>query len=251
MREKMVQKLVLLAFLAIALATAGVVSVSAQQQGTPPPPSKFKLMSPAYTEGSMIPTQYSCADPNAGSPALQWSNPPAAAMSFAVIFHDSDAAPNKGSMDVTHWIFWNIPGTSTAVPAGVKVDASPDGIDAFIDLFGPEYVQLAVDLGVDPDRVELEHVGLNHLTWARSAVVDGVDRMPELLERFAPELELESGVPAGLLRLLGALPSYYLHYYYERDREFAAQQLPGYRPAPKWWPSSSRNCSSSTATRRS
>jgi Raf kinase inhibitor-like YbhB/YbcL family protein len=128
MRANVVHKLALLAFLAIALVTAGVVSASAQQQAAPPPPSKFKLMSPAYTEGSMIPTQYSCADPNAGSPALQWSNPPAAAVSFAVILHDSDGAPNKGSMDVTHWIFWNIPATSTAVPAGVKPDAGPDGI---------------------------------------------------------------------------------------------------------------------------
>ena len=33
-------------------------------------------------------------------------------------------------------------------------EAAPDGIDAFIDLFGPEYVQLAVDLGVAPDRVD-------------------------------------------------------------------------------------------------
>jgi NADPH:quinone reductase-like Zn-dependent oxidoreductase len=32
--------------------------------------------------------------------------------------------------------------------------AAPNGIDAFIDLFGPEYVQLAVDLGVSPDRIE-------------------------------------------------------------------------------------------------
>lgn len=32
--------------------------------------------------------------------------------------------------------------------------ASPDAIDAFIDLFGPEYVQLAVDLGIPRDRIE-------------------------------------------------------------------------------------------------
>jgi NADPH:quinone reductase len=32
--------------------------------------------------------------------------------------------------------------------------AAPDGIDAFIDLFGPQYVQLAFDLGVAPDRIE-------------------------------------------------------------------------------------------------
>jgi NADPH2:quinone reductase len=31
--------------------------------------------------------------------------------------------------------------------------AAPDGVDAFIDLFGPDYVQLAVDLGVPPERI--------------------------------------------------------------------------------------------------
>jgi NADPH:quinone reductase-like Zn-dependent oxidoreductase len=32
--------------------------------------------------------------------------------------------------------------------------AAPNGIDAFIDLFGPDYVQLAVDLGVRPGRID-------------------------------------------------------------------------------------------------
>ena len=32
--------------------------------------------------------------------------------------------------------------------------AAPDGIDAFIDLFGPEYLRLAVDLGIPLDRIE-------------------------------------------------------------------------------------------------
>jgi NADPH:quinone reductase len=31
--------------------------------------------------------------------------------------------------------------------------AAPDGVDAFIDLFGPDYVQLAVDLGVPVERI--------------------------------------------------------------------------------------------------
>ena len=111
------------------LLTLGMGNAAAQQQQAPAaPPSKFKLMSSAYSEGAMIPTQYSCADPNASSPALQWSNPPAGAANFAVILHDTDAAPAKGTMDVTHWIFWNIPASSTVVAAGVKPDSSPDGI---------------------------------------------------------------------------------------------------------------------------
>lgn len=31
--------------------------------------------------------------------------------------------------------------------------AAPNGIDAFIDLYGPEYVQLAIDVGIPPGRV--------------------------------------------------------------------------------------------------
>jgi Raf kinase inhibitor-like YbhB/YbcL family protein len=128
MRGATSQRWGVLLMMGVALAIAGAATTSAQQQGAAPPPSKFKLMSPAYTEGSMIPTQYSCADTNAGSPALQWSNPPANTMSFAVILHDTDGAPAKGSMDVTHWIFLNIPASSAAVGANVKPDAAPDGI---------------------------------------------------------------------------------------------------------------------------
>ena len=38
--------------------------------------------------------------------------------------------------------------------AGRLRKAAPNGIDAFIDLFGPEYVRLAVELGVPRDRIE-------------------------------------------------------------------------------------------------
>ena len=87
-------------------------------------------------------------------------------------------------------------------------------------------------LGVDPDDVEIEHVGLNHLTWIRSARVGETgteDRLDELFERFGPELELESGVPLDVLRLQHALPSYYVHYYYGHDAEVAQQSAPGHR----------------------
>jgi 6-phospho-beta-glucosidase len=87
-------------------------------------------------------------------------------------------------------------------------------------------------LGVDPDDVAIEHVGLNHLTWIRSARVGatGEDRLDDLFERCAAELELESGVGIEVLRLQHALPSYYVHYYYGHDAEVAHQQGPHYRP---------------------
>ena len=39
----------------------------------------------------------------------------------------------------------------------------------------------AAMLGAEPDAVELDHVGLNHLTWELGVSVDGRDRLPELL----------------------------------------------------------------------
>lgn len=34
------------------------------------------------------------------------------------------------------------------------LEATPDGIDAFIDLYGPEYIDLAVELDVPPQKIE-------------------------------------------------------------------------------------------------
>src|SRR6266511_695679 len=74
--------------------------------------------------------------------------------------------------------------------------------------------RLAAQLVVEPHRVELGHVGLNHLSWLRAVRVDGVDRLPELLAEHAEALAAEVELPVELLRLLGAIPSSYLRYYY-------------------------------------
>ena len=37
---------------------------------------------------------------------------------------------------------------------GRILEATPDGIDAFIDLYGPEYVELAIELDVPPAKIE-------------------------------------------------------------------------------------------------
>jgi len=79
-------------------------------------------------------------------------------------------------------------------------------------------------LGVEPDQVRLGHVGLNHLTWERGVTVDGVDRLPGLLDARLGELAEEVELPATLLTQLGAVPSYYLRYYYAHD-EVLREQL--------------------------
>jgi 6-phospho-beta-glucosidase len=84
--------------------------------------------------------------------------------------------------------------------------------------------RLAARFGVAADQVQLDHVGLNHLSWIRQVRVDGVDRMPDLLDTPAAEELAEAiRVPADLLRTLGAIPSYYLHYFYCTDRAIAEQ----------------------------
>ncbi len=86
--------------------------------------------------------------------------------------------------------------------------------------------RLAARFGVAPERVELEHVGLNHLTWIRAVRVDGVDRLPGLLADDPQALADEVETSVELLRALGAIPSYYLRYYYATT-EVLAEQLAG------------------------
>jgi 6-phospho-beta-glucosidase len=89
-------------------------------------------------------------------------------------------------------------------------------------------------LGVDPSAVVLDHIGLNHLTWERAALVDGVDRLPLILDSHLPELSEEVDVPAPIVTMLGAVPSYYLSYFYNHDkhvREARGEKTRGQRVA--------------------
>ena len=83
---------------------------------------------------------------------------------------------------------------------------------------------IAERLGVEADRVELEQVGLNHLSWERAARVDGVDRLPELLANDAPWIADHIGLPVDLVRAVGAIPSYYLRYYYQTAKVIGDQR---------------------------
>ncbi len=90
--------------------------------------------------------------------------------------------------------------------------------------------RLAARFGVSPERVELEHIGLNHLSWERAVRVDGEDRLPDLLDEDAAELAAEFRIPEDMLRWMGAIPSYYLRYYY-LTRTVLAEQRNGHTRA--------------------
>jgi len=82
-------------------------------------------------------------------------------------------------------------------------------------------------LGVGWDQVELDHYGLNHLTWERGVYVDGQDRLGDLLKDFGDEIAEEVELPRWLLELQQAVPSYYLKYFYAHDQVFRKQAAPG------------------------
>jgi 6-phospho-beta-glucosidase len=74
-------------------------------------------------------------------------------------------------------------------------------------------------LGVEPERVQIDQVGLNHLSWVRFVRVDGEDVLQELLAEHGDAF----GWRRGLLDELRVLPSYYLNYFYNHDAVLAEQ----------------------------
>ena len=84
----------------------------------------------------------------------------------------------------------------------------------------------AAERGVEPSRIVVDQVGLNHLTWVRRVLFDGRDVLPAILAEHGDELAAELELPRRLLDELGVVPSYYLRYFYAHD-EVLAEQLDG------------------------
>jgi 6-phospho-beta-glucosidase len=84
---------------------------------------------------------------------------------------------------------------------------------------------------IDPRRVELKTLGLNHLSWFRGFTLDGEDIWPQVFQAALAELraEPEPEWDPRTVEVLGMLPNHYLTYFYHPDRALAAQQ--------KWPPS--------------
>jgi 6-phospho-beta-glucosidase len=81
-------------------------------------------------------------------------------------------------------------------------------------------------LGVEPARLIVDQVGLNHLTWIRAVHLEGQDVLPELLASHGDEIAESVDLPRRLVDELAAVPSYYLHYFYRHD-DVLGEQLDG------------------------
>ena len=86
-------------------------------------------------------------------------------------------------------------------------------------------MRVAQEFNVQPDRVQLDMLGLNHLTWLRGVTVDDEDVWPDVFKLYveAQEATDDPQVPPQLMLAQRMVPSYYLKYFY-RTPEVIRQQ---------------------------
>ena len=99
-------------------------------RGRGPQTPPLIMTSTAWEDGGVIPDKYTQkGGAMAPNPALSFSQVPMGTVTFALIMHDPEpSVPAKSAKgDVTHWLIWNIPGTSTGLPEGVMQGDLPDG----------------------------------------------------------------------------------------------------------------------------
>jgi 6-phospho-beta-glucosidase len=105
-------------------------------------------------------------------------------------------------------------------PVGIVTKALLDAGHRAVGLCSAALVfqrHFAKVLDVDPDSVELDHVGLNHLTWELGVRVEGADVLDVLTTEHVERVAPATGLQPDLVRRLGVIPSYYLHYFYDHD----------------------------------
>jgi Raf kinase inhibitor-like YbhB/YbcL family protein len=119
----------LVALVMVAAAAAQQAPAGGGQRGAgapAPAAAPMRLMSNSFIDGGVIPPKYTQAGEQA-SPQLAWANAPAGTQSFVLHMHDMEGARNKTSEDQLHWLVWNIPVMTRALPEGVPKGDLKDG----------------------------------------------------------------------------------------------------------------------------
>jgi hypothetical protein len=107
---------------AAALVLGACSSDGTAQNGDASAPATIRLTSPAFADGSAIPSRFTC-DGDDVSPALSWSGGPVAE-EYVLIVTDLDAG-------FIHWVAFGLPGTATGIPEGASPAGAKEGTNDF------------------------------------------------------------------------------------------------------------------------
>jgi 6-phospho-beta-glucosidase len=79
---------------------------------------------------------------------------------------------------------------------------------------------------IDPARVELKTLGLNHLTWHYGLTLDGEDVWAQVLESYLQDAAQEEHPEweTALIANTRMIPNYYLQYFYHTEKKLAEQK---------------------------
>jgi Raf kinase inhibitor-like YbhB/YbcL family protein len=96
----------------------------------------LSITSPAFRPMGAMPARYTCDGENA-SPALEWTNVPAAARSLVLIVDDPDAPdPAAPTRTFVHWLLFEIAPTVDRLPDDATNQGLPEGARAGLNDWG-------------------------------------------------------------------------------------------------------------------
>ena len=114
-RRVFVLRGLVLATMALSAACTGGPQAQVPEQAE----TSLSVSSAAFGEGQSIPSKHTCDGENL-SPPLGWTEPPSGTQAFALVMEDLDT-PQKA---FTHWVVFNLPAESRALPEGVSSDST-------------------------------------------------------------------------------------------------------------------------------
>src|SRR5678809_885045 len=128
----------------LAAASTATAQVSRSTPGQPeartalelmPAKAKLTVTTAAFKEGGDIPLENTQYRTNT-FPGLKWTAGPKVTKSYAIIMQDTSLLLRGAP--ILHWTMFNIPASTTSLPAGMAPDAKPAGSG-----YGPNYMGAA------------------------------------------------------------------------------------------------------------
>lgn len=95
-----------------------------------PTGSKMRLTSTAFQPRQPIPKRYTSQGEDV-SPPLAWEGVPEGTVAFALLLSDPDAPSPEQPADKpwSHWVLYDLPGSTTELPEGIPREAKPASLD--------------------------------------------------------------------------------------------------------------------------